>query len=101
MEGKSRLNFKTVETLEVLTKYEKARIIGTRAAQIENGMLAVYLEKDKDGKKKVVPFPEKYDKLCKNSVDVAKVELMTKSSPLIIERPLPDGTVVLKTIQEL
>lgn len=95
-----RINFKEVETLEIPTKYERARIIGTRATQIEHQMPAVYLEEDKDGKKKVVPFPKKYDYL-KDAVAIAKVELLTKSSPMIIERPLPNGTSVFKTIQEL
>jgi hypothetical protein len=90
------LSLKKVETLNRLTKYEKARIIGTRAAQIQNGMSAVFL---KDGIQ--IPLPDEYKDVIKDSVGLAKLELKLKSSPLIIRRLYPSGKVIEKTIQEL
>ena len=89
------LSLKKVETLNRLTKYEKARIIGTRAAQIQNGMSAVFI---KDGKH--IPLPDEF-KDVKDSVSLAKLELKHKSSPLIIRRVYPSGKNIQKTIQEL
>jgi DNA-directed RNA polymerase subunit K/omega len=90
------LSLKKVETLNRPTKYEKARIIGTRAAQIQNGMSAVFL---KDGIQ--VPLPDEFKDVVKDSVGLAKLELKLKSSPLIIRRVYPSGKVIEKTIQEL
>lgn len=90
------LSLKKVETLNRPTKYEKARIIGTRAAQIQNGMSAVFL---KDGIQ--VPLPVEFKDVVKDSVGLAKLELKLKSSPLIIRRVYPSGKVIEKTIQEL
>jgi DNA-directed RNA polymerase I, II, and III subunit RPABC2 len=90
------LSLKKVETLNRLTKYEKARIIGTRAAQIQNGMSAVFL---KDGIQ--VTLPDEFKDVVKDSVGLAKLELKLKSSPLIIRRVYPSGKIIEKTIQEL
>jgi DNA-directed RNA polymerase I, II, and III subunit RPABC2 len=62
-------------TLPFLTKYEKARILGQRAKQIEAGA------------KPFVKVPE-------NVIDgylVASIELREKKIPFILRRPLPNG----------
>ena len=90
------LKLQKITTLNRLTKYERARILGTRSAQIQNGMSPVFLEKGK-----IVGLPEEFKNVVKNSIDIAKLELKMKSTPLIIRRKLPSGKVVEKTIQEL
>lgn len=63
------------KTIPFLTKYEKARIIGQRAKQIEAGA------------KPFIKVPE-------NIIDsyiIAELELQQKSIPFIIRRPLPGG----------
>ena len=62
-------------TIPYLTKYEKARILGQRAKQIETGA------------KPLVRVPE-------NIVDgyiIAELELRDKKIPFIIKRPIPGG----------
>ena len=61
-------------TLPMLTKYEKTRILGVRAKQINNGS---------------APFIE----LKENIIDgylIAERELAEKKIPFIIRRPLPN-----------
>lgn len=63
------------KTLPYLTKYEKARILGQRAKQIETGS------------KPFVKVPE-------NIIDsyvIAELELGEKKIPFIIKRPIPNG----------
>jgi DNA-directed RNA polymerase subunit K/omega len=63
------------KTLPYLTKYEKARILGQRAKQINSGMTAF------------VKVPE-------NIIDgylIAEMELAQKRIPFIIKRPIPGG----------
>uniref|UniRef100_A0A6C0KUF0 Uncharacterized protein n=1 Tax=viral metagenome TaxID=1070528 RepID=A0A6C0KUF0_9ZZZZ len=63
------------KTLPYLTKYEKARILGQRAKQINSGMTAF------------VKVPE-------NIIDgylIAEMELAQKRIPFIIKRPVPGG----------
>ncbi len=63
------------KTIPFLTKYEKTRILGQRAKQIENGA------------KPFVKIPE-------NIIDsyiIAELELQQKRIPFIIRRPLPCG----------
>ena len=63
------------KTIPYLTKYEKARIIGQRSKQIENGA------------KPLVKVPE-------NIVEayiIAELELNEKKIPFIIRRPIPGG----------
>jgi len=63
------------KTIPYLTKYEKARILGQRAKQIETGA------------KPLVKVPE-------NIVDsyiIAELELKEKKIPFIIRRPIPNG----------
>ena len=62
-------------TIPYLTKYEKARVLGQRAKQIETGA------------KPLVKVPE-------NIVDsyiIAELELREKKVPFIIRRPIPGG----------
>jgi len=63
------------KTVAFLTKYEKARILGQRAKQIECGA------------KPLVKVPE-------NIIDsylIAELELEQKAIPFIIRRPIPSG----------
>lgn len=63
------------KTIPYLTKYEKARILGQRAKQIETGA------------KPLVRIPE-------NIIDsyiIAELELREKKIPFIIRRPIPNG----------
>jgi DNA-directed RNA polymerase subunit K/omega len=63
------------KTLPYLTKYEKARVLGQRAKQIETGA------------KPFVKVPE-------NVIDsyvIAELELREKKIPFIIKRPIPGG----------
>jgi DNA-directed RNA polymerase subunit K/omega len=62
-------------TIPFLTKYERARVLGQRAKQIETGS------------KPLVKVPE-------NIIDgylIAEIELEEKKIPFIIRRPLPNG----------
>lgn len=63
------------KTLPYLTKYEKARILGQRARQINSGMTA-------------------FIKVPENVIDgylIAEMELAQKRIPFIIKRPIPGG----------
>jgi DNA-directed RNA polymerase I, II, and III subunit RPABC2 len=64
------------KTIPYLTKYEKARVLGQRAKQIETGS------------KPLVKVPE-------NIIDgyiIAELELREKKIPFIIKRPIPGGS---------
>lgn len=63
------------KTLPFLTKYEKTRILGQRAKQIENG---------------AKPFVKVPDNII-DSYIIAELELQQKRIPFIIRRPLPCG----------
>lgn len=72
-------------TLPYLTKYEKARILGQRAKQIEVGA------------KPLVKVPE-------NIIDgyiIAELELREKKIPFIIKRPIPGGAFEYWHIRDL
>eukprot|EP00831_Metopus_contortus_P042660 TRINITY_DN3395_c0_g1_i1.p1 TRINITY_DN3395_c0_g1~~TRINITY_DN3395_c0_g1_i1.p1 ORF type:complete len:168 (+),score=59.46 TRINITY_DN3395_c0_g1_i1:109-612(+) len=72
-------------TTRYLTKYERARILGTRALQItKNAPILVDIE------------PGDTDPL-----KIAEKELMAKKIPFIIRRYLPDGSYEDWSIQEL
>lgn len=62
-------------TIPFLTKYERARICGQRATQIDNGSYPL------------VSVPRGVI----NSLEIAKLELEQKVIPFIIQRPLPSG----------
>jgi len=72
-------------TLPFLTKYEKARILGQRAKQVETGA------------KPLVKVPE-------NVVDsyvIAELELREKKIPFIIKRPIPGGAFEYWNLKDL
>ena len=64
------------KTLPILTKYERTKILGQRAKQINNG------------DKPYVNVPEKVI----DSYSIAELELKQKKIPFIIRRPLGNGT---------
>ena len=92
----STLKLHKTTTLNRLTKYEKARIIGTRASQIQNGMPPVFIKNNE-----VVGLPDEFKDIVKSSIDIAKLELKLKSTPLVIRRKMPSGRVIDRTTQEL
>ena len=72
-------------TLPFLTKYEKARVLGQRAKQIETGA------------KPFISVPE-------NIIDgyvIAELELQQKRIPFIIRRPIPGGAFEYWNIRDL
>ncbi len=72
-------------TLPHLTKYEKARVLGQRAKQIETGS------------KPFVKVPE-------NVIDsyvIAELELREKKIPFIIKRPIPSGAFEYWNLRDL
>jgi DNA-directed RNA polymerase subunit K/omega len=62
-------------TLPFLTKYERARILGQRAKQIESG---------------AKPFISVPENIIESNI-IAELELQQKKIPFIIRRPLPHG----------
>lgn len=62
-------------TIPILTKYEKARILGLRAKQLNSNI------------KPMIPVPD----YVIDSYRIAELELEAKAIPFIIKRPLPDG----------
>ena len=73
------------KTIPILTKYEKTKILGLRAKQLNNG---------------AVPFV----KLSTNIIDgylIALKELEQKKIPFIIRRPLPNGASEYWHLQDL
>ena len=73
------------KTLPYLTKYEKARVLGQRAKQIETGA------------KPLVKVPE-------NIIDsyiIAELELREKKIPFIIKRPIPGGAFEYWNLKDL
>lgn len=73
------------KTIPFLTKYEKARVLGQRAKQIECGA------------KPLVKVPE-------NVIDgyiIAEMELQQKRIPFIIKRPIPGGAFEYWNLKDL
>jgi DNA-directed RNA polymerase subunit K len=66
--------------MEVYSKYEKARIIGTRALQISMG--APFLVKLND---------EDLSKLGYNTIEIAKLEFKQGLIPISVKKPLPSA----------
>lgn len=67
------------QCLDVLSKYEKARVLGTRAQQIaKNAPL-------------YVPIPEE-ELVTLNALQIAEEELRQGAIPFVIRRYLPDGS---------
>jgi len=73
------------KTIPFLTKYEKTRILGQRAKQIENGA------------KPFVNVPE----TIIDSYIIAELELQQKKIPFIIRRPLPSGAFEYWNVKDL
>lgn len=65
-------------TNNVLSKYEKAKVLGVRASQIAKNS-PIYASID----------PERL--LSLNALDIAELELQQKTIPFLIRRFLPDG----------
>ena len=73
------------KTIPYLTKYEKARVLGQRAKQINSGA-SVF-----------VKVPEKVI----DGYLIAELELIEKRIPFIIRRPLPNGGSEYWSIKDL
>jgi DNA-directed RNA polymerase I, II, and III subunit RPABC2 len=73
------------KTIPYLTKYEKARVLGQRAKQINSGA-SVF-----------VKVPEKVI----DGYLIAELELQEKRIPFIIRRPLPNGGSEYWSIKDL
>jgi DNA-directed RNA polymerase subunit K/omega len=73
------------KTAPFITKYEKARIIGARAEQIERGAM---------------PFVQ-VDSHIINARTIAMMEYDLKIIPFIIARPLPNKTIEYWKLQDL
>ena len=72
-------------TIPYLTKYEKARILGQRAKQINSGSK---------------PFIKVHEDILDGYI-IAELELKAKSIPFIIRRPLPNGGSEYWSIKDL
>ena len=73
------------KTIPFLTKYEKARILGQRAKQINSGATVFF------------KVPEKVI----DGYLIAELELIEKRVPFIIRRPLPNGGSEYWSIKDL
>jgi DNA-directed RNA polymerase I, II, and III subunit RPABC2 len=73
------------KTLPILTKYERARILGIRTKQINNGS-QIFVE----NKNNII-----------DGYNLALLELQQKKIPYIIQRPLPNGASEYWKIQDL
>ena len=73
------------KTIPTLTKYEKARVLGQRASQIESGA------------KPLVSVPEH----IVEGYLIAELELKQKRIPFIIRRPIPGGGCEYWNIKDL
>eukprot|EP00164_Ancoracysta_twista_P005442 GFYU01007453.1.p1 GENE.GFYU01007453.1~~GFYU01007453.1.p1 ORF type:complete len:124 (-),score=24.65 GFYU01007453.1:141-512(-) len=75
---------KKKQTTRYMTKYERARILGTRALQISmNAPVMVELENETD------------------PLEIAQKELRMRKIPIVIRRYLPDGSYEDWSIDEL
>lgn len=70
---------------EKFTKYERARLIGSRALQISMGSPFLVKLNDKDLKK-----------MGYNPIEIAKLEMKEGVIPITIKRPLPDKDIEQK-----
>ena len=73
--GSSTSDLKPVHTTPYLTKYEKARVMGTRALQISMG----------------APVQIQVEPHITDPIIIAEKELQAKKLPLIVRRYLPNG----------
>lgn len=72
-------------TLPFLTKYERARVLGQRAKQIEIG---------------AIPFVEVSETIVDGYL-IAEIELREKKLPFIIKRPIPGGAFEYWHVRDL
>ena len=72
-------------TLPFITKYEKARIVGARAEQLDRGAIPMV----------------KVDPEVINGRIIAEMELQQKKIPFILARPLPNGKVEYWRVEDL
>jgi DNA-directed RNA polymerase I, II, and III subunit RPABC2 len=80
----SMLTRRDRKTIPILSKYERARVVGERAIQISMG---------------APPLVEVGN--LENPVDIAEKELREKKIPYIIKRVLPNGLIELWSVDEL
>ena len=73
------------KTKPIMTKFEKAKILGIRSEMLSSGALST------------IDLPKNID----NSYDIAKMELEQKKVPLIVRRYLPDGSIEDWRVSEL
>jgi DNA-directed RNA polymerase subunit K/omega len=73
------------KTMPYLTKYEKARVLGQRAKQIETGSK---------------PFVKVNENIIDSYV-IAELELREKKIPFIIKRPIPNGAFEYWNLKDL
>lgn len=76
------VDVKSRDNIDEFSKYEKARMIGSRALQISMG--APFMLKISD---------EELKKILFNPVDIAKMEFNEGVLPITIKRPLPKAKV--------
>ena len=69
---------KEKEKKEIFSKYEKARMIGSRALQISMGAPFLVKLEEKDLKK-----------ISYNPIEIAKIEFEKGIIPITVKRPLP------------
>lgn len=74
------------KTLPILTKYEKARILGLRISQLNKG---------------AEPFIDIKERQIVDTHIIAEEELKSKSLPFIIMRPIPNGKKEYWSLQDL
>ena len=77
---------KNHKTLPILTKYEKARILGLRISQLNKG---------------AEPFIDNKERQIVDTHIIAEEELKTKALPFIIMRPIPNGKKEYWSLQDL
>ncbi len=65
----------------ILTKYERARLIGARALQLAMGAPLLLNLKEED-----------LEKINYNPIEIAKMELAKNILPITIKRPMPKKT---------
>lgn len=83
--GITKINDDNHRTLPYLTKYEKSKILGQRAIQINEGC---------------VPFVDVEDDIT-DGYTIALKELEEKKIPFIIKRPLPNGKCEFWRLEDL
>lgn len=72
-------------TLPFMTKYERTRLLGQRAKQLENGAL---------------PLVDVPSNIC-HDYNIAELELEQKKIPFIVKRPLPGGGFEFWKVEDL